>query len=120
MDRKVLLREYKESRRPMGVYRVLNRANGKVLVGSSVNVPAMLNRHRAQLKLGTHQNRALQADWQEFGVDAFEFEVLDILEPSDQLDYDPADDLRALEEMWLEKLSPFEEHGYNARPKQRA
>jgi group I intron endonuclease len=119
MDRKVLLREYKESRRPMGIYRVLNRANGKVLVGSSVNVPAMLNRHQAQLKLGMHQNRALQADWQAFGPDAFEFEVLDILEPPDQPDYDPADDLRALEEMWLEKLSPFEERGYNARPKQR-
>ena len=120
MDRKVLLREYKESRRPMGVYRVVNRVNGKGLVGSSVNVPAMLNRHQAQLKMGAHQNRALQADWKQFGAEAFEFEVLDTLEPTDQPDYDPAGDLHALEEMWLEKLSPFEEHGYNARPKQRA
>ena len=32
-------------------------------------------------------------------------------------DYDPADDLRTLQELWFEKLSPFDERGYNARPK---
>ena len=103
----------------MGIYRVLNRANGKALVGSSVNLPAILNRHQAQLKMGVHQNRTLQADWEEFGPDAFEFEVLDVLKPPDQPDYAPADDLRVLEEMWLDKLSPFGEQGYNERPKKR-
>lgn len=117
MDRKALLRGYKESHKPMGVYRVLNRANGKALVGSSLNLPAILNRHQAQLKMGAHQNRALQADWQAFGAGAFAFEVLDVLEPPDRPDYDPSDDLRVLEAMWLEKLSPFEERGYNVKPK---
>jgi len=119
MDRKALLREYKESRRPMGIYRVLNKANGKALIGSSVNIPAILNRHQAQLKMGRHENRALQADWQEFGPDAFEFETLDVLTPPDRPDYDPSDDLRVLEEMWLEKLSPFEDRGYHVTRKKR-
>jgi hypothetical protein len=119
MDRKALLREYKETPRPMGVYCVRNRANGKALVGSSVNVPAMLNRHRAQLGMGSHGNKALQRDWQEFGPDSFEFETLDTLKWPDQPDYDPTDDLRTLEEMWLDKLSPFGERGYNEKPKPR-
>jgi hypothetical protein len=65
----------------------------------------MLNRQRAQLRLGAHPNRA----------DAFEFEILDTLTPSDEPDYDPSDDLRVLESLWIEKLSPFDDRGYNTR-----
>ena len=118
MDRKALIREYKESRRPMGVYRVLNKVHDKSLVGVSVDVPAMLNRQRTQLRLGGHPNRALQRDWNELGAGAFEFEVLDTLTPPDRPDYDPAEDLRVLEQLWLERLSPYDDRGYNARPKQ--
>lgn len=120
IDKKALAREYKESRRPMGAYQVRNTVNGKLLVGVSVDLPSMLNRHRAQLRMGGHHNRALQKDWAEFGPEAFEFEVLDTLTPPERPDYDPKDDLRALEELWLDKLSPFDERGYNARPKRPA
>jgi hypothetical protein len=118
MNRKELIREYKESRRPMGVFQVRNNRNGRVLVGASTDLPSILNRHRAQLRLGTHSNRALQKDWNELGPEAFEFEVLDTLTEPDRPDWDPAEDLRALEELWLDRLQPFEEHGYNSRPRQ--
>ncbi|MGE0825403.1 MAG: methyltransferase domain-containing protein [Candidatus Binatia bacterium] len=117
MDRKALIREYKERLHPMGVYLVRNTVKGKSLVGVSVDLPAMLNRHRAQLRFGTHVNRALQHDWNEFGPEAFEFHILDTLKASDRPDYDPSDDLRILEDLWLEKLSPFEDRGYNTKPK---
>ena len=113
MDRKTRIREYKDALRPMGVYRVRNTANGKSLIGSSINLPAILNRHRAQLAMGLHTNHALQKDWDEFGPEVFVFETLDTLKPPDQPGYDPSADLRVLEEMWLEKLSPFNERGYN-------
>jgi len=117
MNRKAQIREYKETAQPMGIYRVRNTANGKSLVGSSVNLPAILNRHRAQLKMGLHSNRALQEDWNQLGAEVFEFETLDLLKPPEQPGYDPSDDLRVLEEMWLEKLSPFDERGYNGTRK---
>ena len=117
MDRKARIREYKETPRPMGVYRVRNTANGKALVGSSVNLPAILNRHKTQLAMGLHPNRVLQKDWNDCGPDAFEFEILDTLKPPDSPGYDSTDDLRVLEEMWLDKLSPFDERGYNGKPK---
>jgi len=103
----------------MGVYRVRNRRNDRSLVGASTNLPAILNRHRFQLAMQVHPNRALQDEWNAFGADAFDFEVLDVLEPPDRPDYDPGDDLRVLEEMWLEKLSPFDARGYTPRRKQR-
>lgn len=120
MDKKALIREYKESPRPMGVYQIRNTANGKLFVGASVNLPAILNRHRSELRMGGHKNRELQKEWAEFGPDAFEFEVLDTLAPPDGPDYDPSADLRALEELWLDRLSPYGERGYNAAPKPRA
>jgi hypothetical protein len=118
MDRKALIRKYKETPRPMGVFRVHNTVNGKSLVGTSVDLPSMLNRQRAQLSFGGHPNRELQGDWNEMGPDAFRFEVLDTLTPRQEPGYDPADDLRALEALWLEKLSPFGERGYNPKPKE--
>jgi hypothetical protein len=112
MDRKALTRAYKETPRQMGVFRVRNRTNGKWLIGSSLDVPAMLNRQRFQLGAGGHPDRALQADWREFGPEAFEFETLDTLDPPDEPGYDPAVDLRMLEQMWLEKLGRPGERGY--------
>jgi len=117
MDKKALIREYKESRRPMGAYQIRNAVNGKLLVGVSVDLPSILNRHKSELRLGGHRNPELQKDWAEFGPEAFEFEILDTLTPPEQPDYDPSGDLRVLEELWLDKLSPFGERGDNAKPK---
>lgn len=117
MDKKALSREYKETRRPMGVYCIRNSVNGKLLVGKSSDLPAILNRQRGQLRSGTHPNPTLQKDLVEYGAEAFTVEVLDTLEAPDKADYDPAADLRTLEQMWLDKLSPFGNRGYNPAPK---
>jgi hypothetical protein len=105
IDRKARIREYKETPPPAGVYRIQNTRTGKSLVGSTANLPGMLNRQRFQLENGLHPDRELQRDWNELGPDAFEFETLDRLEPRDEPTYDPTGDLRVLKEMWLEKLA---------------
>jgi len=120
MNRRELTRAYKEIPRPMGVYRVHNTVNGKSLVGTSRDLPSILNRERAELKLGGHRNKPMQRDWNEMGASAFTFEVLDTLSvPPDQPGYDPAYDLRVLEALWLERLQPFGERGYMVEPKPR-
>lgn len=103
----------------MGVFRVYNTVKDKSFVGTSRDLPAILNRHQAQLRMGAHVSSELQNDWNTMGADAFVFEVLDTLEPPETPGYDPSDDLRVLELLWLDKLSPFDEGGYNTRPKQR-
>lgn len=115
-DRRALIRAYKEARRPMGVYRVHNTRDDRSLVGRSVDVPSALNRERAQLRLGAHRNAALQRDWNALGADAFAFEILDTIEPpKDQPEYDPADDLRLLEAMWIDRLGAVGERSYAPR-----
>ncbi len=116
MDRKALIRAYKETRRPMGVYRIHNTRYDRSLVGRSVDLPAILNRERVALRFGSHPNAALQRDWATLGPDAFVFEVLDTLKaPEGQPDYDPTEDLRVLEEMWVDRLQVTGERGYGAR-----
>ena len=116
MDRKAKIKEYKDTPRSMGVFRITNKVNGKIFIGSSSNLPAILNRFKTELKLGSCRNFSLQADWKEFGPEAFVFEELEILEPLDDPNYDPAEDLRFLEELWIEKLKTNGENGYNKQP----
>jgi hypothetical protein len=105
MDRKALIRDYKQRRPPAGVYRVRNTVTGRSLVAASRNLPAILNRHQAQLRMSAHPSKRLQADWAEHGPESFVFEVLDTLPPRDDPTYDPVPDLTVLEDMWLERLS---------------
>lgn len=116
MDRKALVRKYKETPRPMGVYCVRNTVNGKVFIGTARDLAGIINSQRAQLGFGSHMNRALQREWNELGPGAFVFEVLDTLEPQSTPGYDPRDDLRALEALWFDRLEPYGERGYHTPP----
>lgn len=117
VDRKSKIREYKETPRPMGIFQIKNKINGKILIGSSNNLPARFNRFRSELERGNCRNIVLQKEWNEFGAEAFEFEQLEILKPLDDPSYEPGDDLLVLEGLWLEKTKPYGLKGYNIQPK---
>jgi hypothetical protein len=114
-DRKALLRAYKDAPPPGGVYLVRNRAENRILLGASPNVAGRLNRERFQLEANGHASRQLQADWNRLGPEAFAFEVLDTLEPSEDPEVDPGEELAALLGMWEERLGPEAGERYPAR-----
>jgi len=119
MDKRAAKLDYKLSHRPMGIFQIRNTANEKVFIDSSNNIPGKINRHRFALNAGQHVSKSLQADWNEFGESAFEFETIEPVEPRDDLSYDYKSDLETLEDLWLEKIQPFGEKGYNQRKKTR-
>ena len=119
MNKKDLIREYKETPRKMGVFQVRNLKNEKIFVASSLNLDGMLNRQRFQLELNGHPNKSLQQDWNETGAENFVFEILEELPPRESSAYDYKEDLEVLEDLWLEKLEPYGEKGYNERKKTR-
>ncbi len=112
-SRRELNREYTERVKPAGVYQVKNLANGKVLLGSSLNLEGPLNRHKFMLKIGSHLNKDLQKDWDELGAEKFAFEILEQVQVKDDPNFNLKDELTLLEMIWLEKLQPFGERGYN-------
>jgi group I intron endonuclease len=60
-----------------GVYCIKNKVNGKVYVGSSVNVRRRWQRHTEDLVAGKHHSRYLQRAWSKYGVNNFEFLMLE-------------------------------------------
>ena len=112
-SKRELNREYVERVKPAGVYQVKNLVNGKVLLGSSLNLEGPLNRHKFMLKIGSHTNKALQKDWDELGPDQFVFEILEEVQRRDEPGFNLKDELELLEMIWLEKLQPVGERGYN-------
>jgi len=112
-SRKELNREYVERVKPSGVFQVKNIVNNKVWLGSSLNLEGSLNKHKFMLKIGSHTNKALQKDWDELGADQFVFEILEEVKVIDHPNFNLKDELTLLEEIWLEKLQPVGERGYN-------
>jgi DNA-binding transcriptional ArsR family regulator len=105
-------RQYKETERQAGVFVVKNSVNGRVLLGSSLNLHGPLNKHRFMLKIGAHSVPALQKDWNQYGPDAFVFEVIEVVEKKDDASFSPDEALKALEQKWLAALDPIAT-GYN-------
>lgn len=93
-----------------GVYEIRNKINGKVLVVSTPNLKTRYGRF-IELQHGGYSNKKLQEEWNQYGEDSFEFIVLESIEPKEGMDM--KEELKKLEQKWLENLKPFGEKGYN-------
>jgi len=98
------------------VYCVRNTTTGRVLLGSSVNLHGPLNRHRSELKIGSHRCLELQADWNRLGEDVFAFEILATV-PAELAGLERDEALRQLELKAIAEHEPFAERCYNTSPK---
>lgn len=119
-DRKKLKKNYQQTPRAMGVFLIRNNLSDKVFVDSGLDLHGTINRHKFQLKNGSHPNKSLQADWNEFGSNGFAFEIVDELTPREGVEVDYGKELSFLEKLWLEKLQPFGDRGYNVPKLSRA
>ena len=113
-SKKEIKNRYKEMKFRMGVFQIRNTVNQKVFIGSSIDVDAIWNRIRTELKFGGYSNAKLQEDWNNFGADNFVFEILgEIKQEDDEKNINYRKEVKELENMFIEELQPFEEKGYN-------
>jgi hypothetical protein len=106
--RRVATRQARDAFPPMGIYAVRDRTSGHLLLGASRNVHAALNRARFELRMGKHADRVLQAEWDRSGVDGLAFEVLELVKERENVGFDYAGELKALEQIHreLQGLTP--------------
>ncbi|HLN63743.1 MAG TPA: DUF2087 domain-containing protein [Symbiobacteriaceae bacterium] len=115
MDRKQELKRLaKETKTEAGVYLIRNTKNGKVLVEATRNLKT-INGRIFSLQSGGFPHKALQQEWNEFGEEAFEFAVLEVLEKPETGYFDEKDALKKLEAKWLDQLQPYGERGYHTK-----
>jgi group I intron endonuclease len=115
--RKELKEEYKQMKFRMGVFQIRNSINGKIFIGSSLDLNAAWNSHKFRLDFGMHENYELQKDWKELGPENFIYEILDEIKQSEDKPIDYKKEIKTLEEMIIAELQPFENKGYNKREK---
>ena len=64
-----------------GIYRLTCTPTGAVWVGKSRNLSAVMNRMALSAQGDPVLNAAFKAAWAEHGAEAFEFAVLEVLDP---------------------------------------
>jgi len=72
-----------------GIYKIVNKVNGKYYVGSSLDIYGEPNpwngriyKHKSHLRSKRHYNKHLQSAWDKYGQDAFDFIVVETTKPS--------------------------------------
>jgi len=62
-----------------GVYEIRNTVNGECYIGKADSFEARWKLHRDTLRERRHHSHLLQAAWDAYGEDAFEFSVLEVV-----------------------------------------
>ena len=112
IDKKALKRQYLEVKTRAGVYLIRNLVTERLLIAGSNNVTAALNRHRFEMKMGSHRNLKMRADWKAHGEDSFTFEVLDALKYRDDPGFNAETELEDLVALWRGEISFRAENDY--------
>lgn len=88
-----------------GVYQIKCKSNGKIYIGSALDIRVRCEQHRRSLRRGDHSNHHLQAAWKKFGEGDFEYTVLEITDKASRVEQ---------EQYWLDlKQSYIKELGFN-------
>jgi group I intron endonuclease len=102
-------KHWKDIMKISGIYKIINKVNGKVYYGSSNDIINRFNQHKSLLNRQKHQNIHLQRSWNKYGKDNFEFNIIELINE---------DELVLTEQKYLDlcKLSPskFYNIGYDS------
>lgn len=88
-----------------GIYQILNKLNGNFYIGSAINLNARFGSHKYDLNTNQHHNTHLQRAWNKYGINTFEFKILEYCEP---------DKLIEREQWYIDNLEAYK-IGYNRR-----
>jgi group I intron endonuclease len=91
-----------------GIYRVTNLINGKIYIGSAIEIEGRWAAHKSALNKGKHENEYLQNAWAKHSEVAFVFEIIEECAP---------EALYEREQFWLDNSDCHRGRGgYNISP----
>lgn len=88
-----------------GIYKIRNIVNGKVIIGSSINIPYRWSAYKCWLRKNKYENQYLQNSWNKYGEQNFEFSVIEEC---------PENQLLIREDFWISQYDSMNrDKGYN-------
>jgi len=87
-----------------GIYKIENIINGKLYIGSSVNIDKRIKRHKNDLIKNKHINCYLQREFNKYGIHSYIFECVELCN---------SDNLKILEQKYLDDI--FSSEKYNEK-----
>ncbi len=92
----------------MGIYKIINRNNNKIYIGSSEDIVGRWKEHVNQLETNTHHSWKLQNDYNKYGFTVFDFSIIEIIKNPKYL--------LEIEQGYIDKYSSYDDNiGYNVR-----
>ena len=82
---------WKDTGKISGIYKIVNKVNGKYYVGSSNNIKRRWINHRYQLNENHHNNLHLQNAWNKYSKVAFDFVILKETEKLEEIEQEYLD-----------------------------
>lgn len=98
------------------IYCIQNTTNKKRYIGSATRLKERWRIHRSALKRNCHFSSHLQAAWNKYGADCFEWSVLEKIDPIDFTEEQLVKKLLEREEYWIQFYKTTDrKFGYNTR-----
>jgi len=92
-----------------GIYKIENLVNGKMYVGSAVDIKNRWSRHKSDLRKNKHHSRYLQRSWNKYSEEQFEFTIIEEVKD--------VSELLEREQYWLDYYKSYDyKIGYNSYP----
>ena len=91
-----------------GVYKIVNKVNDKVYIGSAKDLRERERGHWEGLRKGKHHSVLLQRAYEKYGPESFIFEVLSVVKKPTR------EKLEMQEQYWMDRLKAYSKRfGYN-------
>ena len=88
-----------------GIYKIINKIDGKIYIGSSNNIDRRWRQHTSALNNQRHENDYLQRSWDKHGKESFEFLIIEEV---------TVETLLIREDYWIQEFKSFDRmYGYN-------
>ena len=90
-----------------GIYKILNLVNGKMYIGSAIDIKNRWYRHKTKLKYSKHHSIKLQRSYNKHGIENFIYEVIEECEKEKLIER---------EQFFIDLYNSYKE-GYNCTKK---
>ncbi len=90
----------------MGIYKIENKVNGKIYIGSSKNIENRWKKHKYDLRSNNHHSEHMQNAWNKYGKENFIFKIIEEIRDENIL--------IEREQYWINALKSYNiDIGYN-------